>query len=369
MSDNLETAAERLYQFLLKHHWTGRALVGPDPIGKINWRITRFVRGYTRILPWRDRHTFLQAQAYWIQANLNRNQLTADETCLSIVQNTADWILASQLPNGGWNYSLPERQHLIGAPEGTWAGIGLLAAYRQSGKQKYLIGAQRWFDFQINQMGFARYKDGLVPNFYDKPGNPVPNVATMCLRFYRELQQASGEQEYIEHKDGLLRLLSHAQMSNGEMHYVLPDRPHFQCFQYNSYQFLDLAEVYRLDPDPRLQEIMQGMARFLASGVTRQCSCRYNCFKDFPEVNYWNAALATALRTADELQMGDYASLSQSVFQRLLSRQRRNGGFEFSIGDYRLLRDKRSYPRTLAMTLTHLGETALAIRTPDRVES
>lgn len=362
LGDQLETAAERLYHHLLRRHWTGQALVGPDPIGKVNWRITRFVRGYTRFLPWRDQHTFLQAQAYWIQANLNRYRLTGEDSCLTIVEQTADWILRGQNPEGGWNYTLPERRHLIGAPEGTWAGIGLLAAFRQLGNPQYLIAAQRWYDFQVNKMGFARYQDGLVPNFYNRPGRPVPNVATMCLRFYCELQEASGDQGFLEHKTGLVRLLGHAQMTNGEMHYVLPERPHFQCFQYNSYQFLDLAEFYLHDPDERVRNIMQGIASFLATGVTPQCGCRFNCDKDYPEVNYWNAALASALRLADELQLGDYAALSQSLFRRLLSRQSSEGGFDFSTGDYRALRDRRSYPRTLAMILSHLGDTALAIQ-------
>lgn len=81
-------------------------------------------------------------------------------------------------------------------------------------------------------------------------------------------------------------------------------------------------------------------------------------------MSYWGAALAAALRTAHELQLGDYLALSERAYAYLLARQRSDGGFDFSTRNYGLLRDGRSYPRYLAMILDFLAwrASALAMR-------
>jgi hypothetical protein len=73
-----------------------------------------------------------------------------------------------------------------------------------------------------------------------------------------------------------------------------------------------------------------------------------------PEVNYWTGALAAALREAHELQLGNYLALSERAYRYLLTRQRSDGGFDFSKRTYGFLQDRRSYPRYLAMILCHL---------------
>lgn len=67
---------------MVNTHGHGRAIVGPDPIGKINWRVTRFVRSYFPWLPGDTRYTYMQGQAYWIKANLSLYELTGDAAYL-----------------------------------------------------------------------------------------------------------------------------------------------------------------------------------------------------------------------------------------------------------------------------------------------
>jgi hypothetical protein len=95
------------------------------------------------------------------------------------------------------------------------------------------------------------------------------------------------------------------------------------------------------------------LAAFLASGVTQRASCRYDCFKENPETNYWTAAIAAALLKAHQLGLGQgqYAALSDQAYQRLLSRQNPDGSYIFSDRNYRFLSDRRSYPRQLAMIM------------------
>ena len=95
-------AAVRLHQYIVNTHWDGWANVGPDPIGRINWRITRFVKSYTSWLPWKDEYAYLQGQSYWIRANLILHELTGSSECLDMVGRSTDFIVQKQLANGGW---------------------------------------------------------------------------------------------------------------------------------------------------------------------------------------------------------------------------------------------------------------------------
>jgi len=355
-------AAERLHRHLLERHWDGHALVGPDPVGKINWRITRFLRSYLSFVPWRDRYTFLQAQGYWIKSNLELCELTGNDSYLEFVRSTADHILRIQRPDGSWNYSLPERRHLVGIPECMWAGLGLLAAHQQFGDERYLEAARNWYRYHVNEMGFVTYEDGHVPNYYNRPGAIIPNVAALTMRFSIELSRATDDTAYLNNVDKMVRFLPHGQRSNGEIEYVFQMRPHFQCFQYNAYEFLDLASSYEYTGDERLLVLLDKMARYLSGGVTERGSCRYDCHQERPEVNYWSAAIADALHKAHELQLGDYLGLSERAYRYLLSRQNPDGSFAFSTHNYRVLRDSRSYPRTSVMILKHLLARAFANR-------
>jgi hypothetical protein len=203
-------------------------------------------------------------------------------------------------------------------------------------------------------MGFATYKDSIAPNFFDRPGIMVPNAATLLLWFLAELRNTTDKGPYMQHADKIIRFLNYAQMPNGELQYHFQTRPHFMCYQYNSFEFLDMAHYYQITGDQRVRPILRRLASYLATGVSEHGSCRYDCFKVFPEVHYWTAALAAALCKAHALELGDYQAVSERAFRYLLSCQRADGGFAFSRRNYGWLRDTRSYPRCQAMILHQL---------------
>jgi len=60
------------------------------------------------------------------------------------------------------------------------------------------------------------------------------------------------------------------------------------------------------------------------------------------------------MHEAAQSGLGVGPELSIACYDRVLSHQRPNGAFNYSYGDYGFLRDQRSYPRYLAMTLFHL---------------
>jgi rhamnogalacturonyl hydrolase YesR len=348
-------AAVKLHDYITRTHWDGNAIIGPDPTGKINWRISRFIKSYLSDLPWKDEYAFLQGQAYWVQANLHLAHILGDDRYADIARACADYMVHLQLDNGAWRYpDMRERRHLIATVEGVWASLGLISAYKQFGDSTFLQAVRKWYDFQVNVIGFERYKDSLAINYFDEPTEMVPNNTTMLLWLVAELYDVTQDQEFLEYTDEMIRFLEYSQLENGELEYAFRSRPHFMCYQYNSFQFLDLAYCYESTHDQRVRSIMEKMARFLATGLTERGSCKYNCFKQDPEINYWTVALATALRKAHEMELGSFLEQSERAYQRVLSRQNDDGSFSFSERNYKLLRDDRSYARYLAMILRHL---------------
>jgi uncharacterized protein YyaL (SSP411 family) len=354
-ADEYLGAALRLHDCIADRHWNGKAIVGPDPIGKINWRVTRFIKGYAGWLPWGDNWTYLQGQSYWIKANLKLFELTDDTHYLDIASRCADYMVSTQPANGAWEHPpLRERRGFIATVENVWACLGLVAAYRIVDKPEYLNSALKCYSFLTNVTGFGRLKDGLAINYHVHTSDLVPNATTMFLWLASELQEVTGDKRYHDYVEAMIRFLEYSQLASGELQYRYGKRPHFQCYQYNSFQFLDLVNYYALTKNERVWDIMAKIARFLSSGVTRRGSCRYDCFKENPETNYWTVALASALRQAHRLGLGSYLDLSERAYRRLLSRQNANGSFHFSSKNYRLLTDRRSYPRQEAMILYFL---------------
>ncbi len=350
-----KTAAIKLHQYIVSRHWDNGFIVGPDPIGKIHWRVTRFVRSYLPWLPGDDRYIYLQGQAYWIRANLVLFDLTGELKYLQLADSCADHIVQCQPANTAWLHPpIRGRRGFISTVEGVWASLGLVAAYRQTRKQAYLDSALKWYDFQIDGIGFQRVGDALAANYYAHSNSKVPNVTTMLLWLAVELHQITGDARYLKYTDEMFRFIEHSQLDSGELPYAVGVRTHFMCYQYNSFQFLDLAYYYHFTGDECARRLLSKMAEFLATGVTERGSCRYNCLKEVPIVHYWTAALAAALRKAHELELGDYLPLSERAYAYLLAQQRLDGGFDFSEVNYGLLRDRRSYPRYLAMILSHL---------------
>ena len=357
--DEYLAVALRLHEYVVDKHWDGNAVVGPDPIGKIHWRVTRFVRSYLPWLPGDDRYTYLQGQGYWIRANLALFELTQESRYLEIAEQCADHVVRIQPETGAWLHPpIRGRKGFISTVEGVWGSLGLTAAYEKTGRQRYLDAAVKWYEFQVNHIGFEQVGDGLAANYYSHSHHKVPNVSTMLLLLMSELYVLTGDGRCIEHMDKIVRYLEDCQLESGELPYVFLTRVHFMCYQYNAFEFLDLAYCYDLVPNEQARRIMSKLAEFLAGGVTDRGSCRYNCFQENPEVNYWTVALATALCKAHRLGLGDYETASLKAYHRVLGRQKPDGGFGFSEKSYKLLRDDRSYPRYLAMILSHLSYRA-----------
>ena len=351
--DKYITAILRLQDYIIEKHWNGQAIEGPMPIGKLNWRITRYIKAYLKWIPWSDNYEYKQGQGYWIQSNLILGQLLSDRHYLDYGRICADYIIQKQLANGAWRYPpLRERRDHISSIEGAWASLGLIKAYQHFGKQEYLDAVLRWYKFQINEIGFREYKDSLAINFLqERTTAKIPNATTLLLWLVAEIYKTTGDEKYLSCVDQMIRFLEYSQMENGEFQYIFSLRPHFQCFQYNSFQFMDLAHHYEINPDKRIWHILKKSAEYLATGVSSHGACCYDCFKEFPEVNYWTAALAAALKKAQELGLGDYRTESNHAYQRLLTQQRTDGSFGFSRKNYVFLSDQRSYPQQLAMIL------------------
>ncbi|MDG5467417.1 hypothetical protein P9J64_03690 [Deltaproteobacteria bacterium IMCC39524] len=349
----IETA-KKLYSYIEDNHWDGHVLTGPDPVGKIHWRVTRFARSYLSWLPFDDRYRYLQAQAYWIRNNIALAELTGKESCMDMINRCADYIVEDQLDSGAWLHPpIRFRKGFISTVEGSWAGLGLISAFKKTGKLSYLEAAQKWFDYQINQSGFQHVGAGLAANYYSHSTVKVPNVTTKVIWLAEELFQVSGDPKYLEYNEKMIRFIADSQLESGELPYEL-ERIHFMCYQYNAFQFMDLANYYTFTSDSVVRSILEKLARFLSSGVTEKGHCRFNCFKIFPEVNYWTTALAAALRQAHQLGLGDYLKKSERCFEHALTHQSADGGFSFSRKSYGALTDRRSYPRYLSMILNHL---------------
>ncbi len=354
-------AALQLHEYTAARHWNGKALIGPDPVGKIHWRVTRFVRSYLPWLPGEDHYLYIQGQGYWIRANITLFELTGDRQYLELAKNCADTLVEIQPENGAWIHPpIWGRRGFISTVEGVWGSLGLTAAYKKMGKQACLDSALKWFEFQIGSIGFQAVADGLAVNYYSHSAYTVPNVTTMLLSLIAELYELTGDRKFLDYTERMIRFIACSQLESGELPYVFPSRPHFMCYQYNSFQFLDLAFYYDLVRDARLLPVLNKLARYLSGGITERGSCKYDCFDDYPEVNYWAGALATALYKAYQLGLGEYEAISSKVYARVLSRQRSDGGFNFSDKNYKFLHDSRSYPRYLAMILFHLSYRARA---------
>ena len=118
---------------------------------------------------------------------------------------------------------------------------------------------------------------------------------------------------------------------------------------------MDLVHYYQLTGDRKAWPILERLAPYLARGLTAAGAGRYDCAHATPEVIYYTGAIAQALSQATALGIGDFRSLADCAFQRVLSQQCADGSFQFySAANYGVFSDRRSYPRYLAMTLNHL---------------
>ncbi len=354
-------AVGRLHDNLLKKHWNGQALVGPDSGTRFNARIGRFIKSYLEFLAWSDSYVYLQAQGYWILANWLIADLLDDGQHKDIASACSEYVLAAQCPEGYWEYPNPEWKGRIATVEGDFAALGLLESYCRTQQESLLVGAKNWYRFLVNKVGFQA-NDGLlaVNYFANVPTGMVPNNTTLTLLTLAKLADATNDGQYLELREGMVAWLSQVQLPSGELPYAVESsegkgRRHYLCYQYNAFEFLDLVEYYRITGDQAMWPVMEKLASYLSTGVTESGAARYDCDRETPEVPYYTAAIGAALSQATELGLGNFRPLADRAYRRVLSQQRADGGLEFfSRGNYGLLTDRRSYPRNLSMILYHL---------------
>lgn len=352
-------ATQRLHHFLVDAHWRDGSLAGPDPGVRLNARIGRFAKSYLPKAEWNDDLLYMQGQGYWILSNWEMWNRTADGAFRSIAVEASDRILAIQRPDGAWDYPNPEWKGRVATVEGCFAALALLDSFEQTSADVYLERAISWYDYLEHEIGFR--EQGGVNYWAHNSGvyGGVPNNTALALRTLARFAAVTGDDSYLERAPSLVHWLGSVQKETGEFPYAISEEgeltEHFWCFNYNSFEFLDLNRYFAATQDPAVPPILEGLAQFLTSGVSSSGACRYECDSDRPTVLYYTGALALALREADALGLGEYSHLADAASQWLLDRQREDGSFEFySAGNYGLLHDRRSYPRYLAILLNHL---------------
>lgn len=353
------SAAERLHGWLLRRHCRRGALAGPDAGVRFNLRAWRFLKSGLDFIPWRDDHVFMQTQGYWILANWMLHEATGEARYRDLALESTAATLRLQQPEGFWFYPLPERRHLIATVEGDWGAIGLLSSHARTPRPEYLGGALRWYDYLVNRIGFQEHAPGKAINYFQRPRGKVPNNSVEAAWLFLRLWKTTGEERFLEHVAGLLEFVAATQLASGELPYIVASeyeggREHYLCFQYNAFQFLKLAWAARLKPEAGAGAILAPLAKFLAQGVTPSGASAADCSHRAPEVDYYTAVLGAALDEAARLGLVAGRELADRCYARLLERQRADGSFAYSTGDYGCLRDGRSYPRPMAMTLFHL---------------
>ncbi len=360
--EDLIKSAERLQSYLRRTHYNDGILRGPDSGVRFNLRAWRFIRSSLDFVPWGDEYVFTQTQEYWVLGNWQLYDLTGDPRYRDIAIRSSEATLALETDEGYWKYPLPERKHLIATLEGICGGGSLLATYQRESRKDLLDGAVRAYDFIVNRIGFQDHTAGKVINYFDQPRGKVTNNSVIAAWYFLRLWKATQEQRYLQHVGGLLDFVAAVQLPTGELPYIIGNqyeaaRQHYLCYQYNAYQFLHLAWCNSLKPDRRAEPVLSRLARFLETGVQPRGACAKNCRRargGGPEFDYWTAAMGAALHEASRLGLSVRPELSAACYDRVLSHQRPDGAFDHSHGDYGFLADRRSYPRSLAMTLFHL---------------
>lgn len=370
-------AARRLHRYLVARHWRDGRLVGPDPGVRFNYRIWRFVKSAAPRLPWNDDLVYQQAQGYWVLTNWALSTLASGDerdAYVAIAVAAADRVIDDQGADGSWPYPNPEWRGRVATAEGTWACIGLLETYRRTGEARFLEAARRWRRFVDDAVGFQVDGDAMAVNYFaGRQGSRVPNNAAFYLRFLAEMARAEGEFAGERQARGMVAFLASVQKPSGEFPYAVAglveggERPHFQCYQYNAFIALDLFRYAELTGDAEAREMALRTVGFLASGLRDDGAAAYACDQPHRTVTYHTAALAAAFAAGADEGLPGAAELAERAYAHVLAKQRPDGGFPHSSGDYRVLADRRSYPRYLTMIAYHLlrGDLLLRADAPD----
>jgi len=358
--DQCLQAAKQLHGLLASRFWNGAELLGPDPGKRFNRRLWRFVRSYSKFLPWNDSYYYLQAQGYWAISSWHLCDLADVQSAADIATACARGIARRQAPEGYWNYPSSVWAGRISTVEGTWAALGLLASYERAGVEELREGALDWYEFLVNHTGFQRADVGMGINYFSNARRGlVPNNSTVVLAFLGELARVLEEEGYLKFCPEMISFLASVQRQSGELPYEIAtplgkERIHYQCNQYNAFQLLDLAIYYQATKDASALPLIHGIQAFLAAGVNADGSTRYACDDNRIRITYHTCAVAAALCVARRLGGADTLDAEDRAYRYVLSNQREDGGFPFSRGDYYVLQDTRYYPRYLAMILQHL---------------
>ncbi len=360
-SQTLSNAAIRLHSYLLKTHWNGHALAGPDSGIRFNARIGRFIKSYTGWLPWHDEYTYMQAQGYWILSNWLMSDTANNSQSAELATACSEYVLQRQCPAGYWEYPNPEWKGRIATVEGCFAALGLVESYARTGEEAFLAGAKKWHRFMVEETGFQGSDEALAVNYFSNvSGGMVPNNTTLALMMLARLSEVTKDERYLEQGRGMVKFLERVQLLSGELPYSVVSlseegRPHFLCFQYNAFEFMDLVQYHRVTGDEAVWRVMEKLACYLSTGLSEAGFTRYNCQHEHPLVLYYTCALGEALSQATRLGLGDYGGIADRAFEKVLSFQRKDGGLAFfSRANYGILADRRSYPRNLSMMLYHL---------------
>src|SRR5262249_18719097 len=162
---------------------------------------------------------------------------------------------------------LRERRGFISTVESMFACHGLVTAYRALEKPLYLDAIRKGYRGLVDHVGFRQVGDGMAINYYAHSTGLFPNINTIFVWLAAEVHQLTGEKEYLEYVPQILRFLKDNQKESGEFPYQYRLEPHFQCYQYNSYQFLTLTGYNVLAKDAMAQEILGRLAAYLSTGV------------------------------------------------------------------------------------------------------
>ena len=359
--DELLDAAFRLYDTLEKRHLRGGLLRGPDPGVRFNLRALRFLKSAFSFVPWRDDFVFMQTQGYWALSNWMLHDLTGKARYREAAVHCAEATLRAQTPEGAWPYPLPERRHLIATLELMWGAAVLLAAHARAARSEFLSGAVRACDFIAGRIGFQPHDGGEAINYFDRPRGKVPNNSVTAVWFYLRIWAATKDRQFLTHVPALVRFVESVETPAGEIPYIVEGaleraRLHYLCFQYNAFQFLYMAWAERIAPGTWHRSTLEKLAAFLDTGVRPDGACANDCshHNSGPETDYYTAALGAALAHASRTGLSSSSEAGQRCYTRVLARQKYDGGFGFSTGDFGMLKDSRSYPRQQAMTLFHL---------------
>lgn len=357
----LFAAAERLQHYLEGAHLSRGMLRGPDPGVRFNLRAWRFIKSAFPVLARLDQHVFTQTQLYWALSNWLLFDATGIERYRNLAIECAEGMLRMETDEGTWRYPLPERRDLIATLESMTGAATLLAAHAREPRATFLDGAVRAADFILNRIGFQPHDGGEAINYFHRPRGKIPNNSVIAVWFFQHMRKATGNSRFVAHVPALARFVESVQLPTGEIPYIIEGpneraRTHYLCFQYNAFQFLYMAWAERLAPGTWTAESLESLARFVRGGVQASGACANNCAAGAggPETDYYTAALGAALHEAWRRGFLPDNKPSQRCFARVLSRQKPDGGFGFSTGDYGILRDNLSYPRQQAMTLFHL---------------